>query len=76
MTGEVTDRFNEITLSGQGPVDMFPTNCANTCHVMMAPAVGSLQRPYITMFLQMDTCNDYDTGRLTITRSKTEQQPK
>ena len=40
MTGEVTDRFNEITLPGQGPVDMFLRNCANTCHVMMAPAVG------------------------------------
>ena len=41
------------TVSGQGPVDMFPRNCANTCYD--GSSSGLLVK---TVYYNVSTCND------------------
>ena len=52
-----------VTVSGQGSVDMFPRNCANTRYD--GSSSGLLVN--IITFQQTHICNDYDTGILTVT---------
>ena len=57
-----------VTVSGQGLVDMFPRNCTNTCHAYGSGSGLLVNTIYYNVSSNAYTCNDYDTGRPTVTR--------
>ena len=59
-----------VTVSGQGLVDMFPRNCTNTCYDYGSGSGLLVKTIYynVSTITNAYTCNDYDTGRPTVTR--------
>ena len=57
-----------VTVSGQGLADMFPRNCTNRCHDYGSGSGLLVNTICYNVSSNAYTCNDYDTGRPTVTR--------